>query len=406
MSAVRRVRTLGGRLMRRMFSPDVLGSRISRVFDAPYYLATNPDVAQAGVIPLAHYMEFGWKEFRDPSPWFSVSWYLRTYPDVAAAGVEPLVHYLISGAAEGRSPIANFDSNYYSARAVGLLKPGETALEHFLRIGASDGFSPIPPDGWHAETDPPRPVESPLALAGWCPTPGLLDLALQTISVHAEAEPDLRALPVNLERLPVQPFLNAEADHAWRALFQSLRSRPDILVMAANLDAVGATEFLVHLADAAPDREILAVAVDEQDLSVGLALPDTIETISLAEFETGEGHALRERLAVALVWSLRPKVVVAHDSAVMREVLRRIGATIRRHMRVIVAMGAPEPDWAEVAALLDSADLIMAGTAGLSEKLRRTHAIPSSAIGRVWPLRPNGAFDSALLRRALQEDEA
>lgn len=388
-----------------MSAPDELANRISAIFDAPYYLAKNPDVAQAGVIPLAHYLEFGWKELRDPSPWFSVSWYLRFYPDIAAAEVEPLGHYLSAGAAEGRSPTASFDRACYCARFGGLFEPGETALEHFLRIGASCGFRPSAPDGavqgWHGETDQACHVESPLALAGWCPTPGLLKLAIQTISVHAEAEPDLRSLPMKLERLPVQPVLNAEADHAWRSLFQSLRARPDILFMAANLDSFGTTEFLVHLADAAPDREILAVAVDEQVVSVGLALPDTIETISLAEFETGEGRALRDRLAVALVWSLRPKVVVAHDSAVMGEVLRRIGATLRHHMRVIVAIGASEPDFAEVAAMLDSADLIMVGAEGLSEELRLTHAIPRSAIGRVLPLRPV----LPLLSRALQVDE-
>ena len=93
-----------------MSAPDELANRISAIFDAPYYLAKNPDVAQAGVIPLAHYLEFGWKELRDPSPWFSVSWYLRFYPDIAAAEVEPLGHYLSAGAAEGRSPTASFDS--------------------------------------------------------------------------------------------------------------------------------------------------------------------------------------------------------------------------------------------------------------------------------------------------------
>lgn len=404
MNPVHRLRTLTGRVMRRLFAPDLMTSRISAVLDAPFYLANNPDVAQAGVIPLSHYMEYGWKEFRDPSPWFDVRWYLRTYPDVAAAGVEPLRHYLSAGAAEGRSPTVNFDTIYYSAHAVGLLRPSETALEHFLRIGATCGLHTHAPEGAAQGGGNAKHAVSALALAGWCPTPGLLDLALRTISAHAEAEPDLRDLPVKLERLPVQPFLNPEADHAWRALFQSLRAQPDILVMVGSLDDVVATEFLVHLAEAVPEREILAIAVDEKDPSVGLALPDTIEIISLAEFETGEGKALRERLAVALVWSLRPKVVTVIDSAVMHETLLRHGATIRRHMRVIVAMGAPEPDWAGVAAMLGSADLIMAGAAALSEELRRTHAIPCSAIGRIWPLRPDGAFDRALLSRALQED--
>ena len=36
-------------------------------FDASYYLSHNPDVAQAGVDPLAHYLTTGWKEGRDPN---------------------------------------------------------------------------------------------------------------------------------------------------------------------------------------------------------------------------------------------------------------------------------------------------------------------------------------------------
>jgi hypothetical protein len=193
--------------MRRKPAPDEPANRVAAVFDAAFYLATYPDVAQAGVVPLAHYLEFGWKEFRDPSPWFSVSWYLRSYPDVAAAEVEPLGHYLSAGAAEARFPTASSDSACYFARYGGLFEPGETALEHFLRIGASQGFSADAAPGFH--------VESPLALAGWSPTPGLLELALQTISVHAEAEPDLRALPMKLERLPVQPSLGLRCSGAW-----------------------------------------------------------------------------------------------------------------------------------------------------------------------------------------------
>ena len=51
---------------------------------------------------LAHFVEHGWKEGRDPAPWFSVGYYLLANPDVAGAGLNPFVHYLHSGRAEGR----------------------------------------------------------------------------------------------------------------------------------------------------------------------------------------------------------------------------------------------------------------------------------------------------------------
>ena len=64
-------------------------------------------MAAAGVNPLEHYMTFGAKEGRDPSPFFDSSAYLAAYPDVAAAGVNPLEHFLTSGIHEGRSGFAD-----------------------------------------------------------------------------------------------------------------------------------------------------------------------------------------------------------------------------------------------------------------------------------------------------------
>lgn len=52
--------------------------------------------------PAEHYLTQGWKEGHDPSPYFSTNEYLRTYPDVAEAGINPLLHYIYSGKKEGR----------------------------------------------------------------------------------------------------------------------------------------------------------------------------------------------------------------------------------------------------------------------------------------------------------------
>ena len=76
--------------------------RRSSLFDAEYYLASNPDVRNAGVDPVEHYLIHGWRERRDPSAAFSTSQYLFDHPDVARAGVNPLVHYLRHGLREGR----------------------------------------------------------------------------------------------------------------------------------------------------------------------------------------------------------------------------------------------------------------------------------------------------------------
>ena len=77
--------------------------RKSELFDASRYLEHNPDVAQAGVDPVRHYLLYGGFEGRDPSPNFDSKLYLEMYPDVQAAGINPLVHYLRYGQKEGRA---------------------------------------------------------------------------------------------------------------------------------------------------------------------------------------------------------------------------------------------------------------------------------------------------------------
>jgi len=74
----------------------------SGLFDPAFYLLNNPDVRNADVDPLSHFIEHGWRESRDPSAAFSTSQYLFDNLDVARARVNPLVHYLRYGHREGR----------------------------------------------------------------------------------------------------------------------------------------------------------------------------------------------------------------------------------------------------------------------------------------------------------------
>jgi len=85
---------------------DLALVRGTELFDVAWYLASNPDVAAAGIDPAEHYLRHGAYEGRDPSPRFASRHYLDTYPDVAAVGMNPLVHYLRHGRAEGRTTAA------------------------------------------------------------------------------------------------------------------------------------------------------------------------------------------------------------------------------------------------------------------------------------------------------------
>ena len=102
-----RLRRLAGQVRRRLawatrtavVSEDA--HLVAAHFDAAFYRAQNPDVTAAGVDPLAHFMAYGWREGRDPTPDFSVEAYAELNPDVDAE-VNPFLHYVTTGKAEGR----------------------------------------------------------------------------------------------------------------------------------------------------------------------------------------------------------------------------------------------------------------------------------------------------------------
>lgn len=73
---------------------------VEREFDAAYYLSSNPDVKN--IAPLAHFLDYGWREDRDPNTPFHMLHYLNSSPDVVRAGANPLVHYVLHGRGEGR----------------------------------------------------------------------------------------------------------------------------------------------------------------------------------------------------------------------------------------------------------------------------------------------------------------
>ena len=75
----------------------------SSYFNRTWYLKNNKDVLQSSIPPAAHYLEYGWREGRNPSLKFSTSSYLNNNPDVKKMDICPLVHWRIRGKKENRS---------------------------------------------------------------------------------------------------------------------------------------------------------------------------------------------------------------------------------------------------------------------------------------------------------------
>ena len=76
----------------------VLQSKFDRTFYCERYRDINTDL----VDPLEHYCVYGWKEGRDPCPWFSTRRYMERNSDVAKSGFNPFFHYIMVGERQGR----------------------------------------------------------------------------------------------------------------------------------------------------------------------------------------------------------------------------------------------------------------------------------------------------------------
>ena len=90
---------------------------ISAAFDSDFYRRAYPELVLDSMDPVTHYLVHGWREGRDPAPWFSSKAYLAEYPEVAKSGEEPFTHYLRLGQAQGRTAFASRWGEPYLAAA-------------------------------------------------------------------------------------------------------------------------------------------------------------------------------------------------------------------------------------------------------------------------------------------------
>ena len=97
-------------------TPEDVRSVIATALDGDFYRTLNRDLASAGVDIVRHYAESGWREGRDPAPWFCTAAYVAAYPEVAKAGWNPFHHYLTRGRREGREVVRSPHADDYLMR--------------------------------------------------------------------------------------------------------------------------------------------------------------------------------------------------------------------------------------------------------------------------------------------------
>lgn len=109
-------------------------------FDPAFYKRTTNCIGN----PLLHYLRSGWREGLAPSPYFAPRFYLASNKDVAEAGIEPLTHFVLAGADEGRWPHPLIDLAYYRRGSPDVPEQALLAFKHFVECGDRDGCGPHP----------------------------------------------------------------------------------------------------------------------------------------------------------------------------------------------------------------------------------------------------------------------
>jgi ADP-heptose:LPS heptosyltransferase/GT2 family glycosyltransferase len=140
----------------------------SGLFDAEYYVKSNPDIAALNVDPLLHYMEYGCRERRDPSASFNTAHYLGLCQALGESPENALAHYLTVGISRGLTPVQGRRANGQSASRTAN---GRLASRHPHRL--PEGAGKIA--GSLLNLDIPRvvggrveaPVQGGLSIVGW-----------------------------------------------------------------------------------------------------------------------------------------------------------------------------------------------------------------------------------------------
>lgn len=117
---------------------DILLVQNSPLFNAKWYSKQNPKCKYKKKSLAKHYLNYGWKEGLNPSKFFDGNAYLKNNPDVKNANICPLLHYVKKGKNEGRSFIGLNGKVFKDKSLTGRIKRALTkpirVREEYYRI--------------------------------------------------------------------------------------------------------------------------------------------------------------------------------------------------------------------------------------------------------------------------------
>jgi len=259
---------------------DYLLIKKSGLFDEEYYLLNNPDVRQADVDPLWHFVSCGWKEGRNPSTDFDCNYYLSIYSDVYTSGTNPFIHFIKFGRREGRNPNIQNQTQYSVQEDKNLISEQTKIIE---------------------------------------PSGNERDLALQ------------RVKPKQIREIRVKKFLNF--------LDKNKVTKPIDYIYAIPLFSTGGGElvainFIRLLEEHYPDDLVLLLITDTDIYTNYHSLPKNVILVRLESDLDIFNWDEKVEFATDLVVMLKPKLLHIINSSVYWSALLQSGEVIKKHTKV------------------------------------------------------------------------
>ena len=283
-------------------------------FDHAFYLARHDDIrALEDVDPVAHYLRAGWRENRDPTPWFNTKAYLDRHPDLRGGTVNPFYHWISQTAPAGEvpQPVCEFDTiaqclNLSQERAFTLWQARYDDLRHRLEYG-----------GLGAEVVHAATME-PLVEQGWG----------------------------NALSLRIPPFHNENVTTRtaamWRLVAASGQTRAShvICVNRARFGAAPRVEGHVAraLSEAANAAEVLVITTDHAGPMPATKFPEGVRVVDFASLAPDLKGEARQRVLAEFLRALHPQTVTNVNSRLMWDMMRPYGTALAASMRLYACL--------------------------------------------------------------------
>jgi glycosyltransferase involved in cell wall biosynthesis len=296
---------------------------IKAEFDTAYYLLRYTDIARARIDPVRHYIEYGAREGRDPTPEFATKYYVQRYPDVAASGINPFYHYLTIGRAEGRGAIS--------------LSAGDTTFDAMCEIIGRPP-SEVAQDLSNRRRDLRKRLEK-----------GVLG---QMVMRAGELEPLIHhSWPAAINaRMP--PFhsdvttAQVVALHRLQTAAQWRRARAVIVIPHCRLS--GSTRIAGHLATALSEiyggEEIVVIRTDTSEMRFPDWFPDKCRSIDFSEIAKSLPVNEKLRVLVEFLRSLRPAAAFNVNSRLFWDLMLPFGQALSSGIALYAYMFCADKD--------------------------------------------------------------